>query len=571
MVMNLVACGVPANTYDEFGETPGIALLLGGPNETGLVVDLAKRLLPEPDIPLVSERALYRKDIKHLKLILEDSVIAEASGCGPLSLAARAGDERLVRELIKKYPQSLKEVNDFEDTPLHLAIKHPSCLRLILEAGGSLMLEQLEAEAWDWTPLACACRLGCRASAQILLATGSRINEFCIIHGHESCLDDVLAALKQRRDEIKLLALEHLTQAEAKGFGLHEEKVLDGCALEVQRLLLERGVHVPPRLCDGLYYPVYFLAYSTPLFDKLWALGFRDVNSCNKFGDMPLTRYRFDVEKARWLIEHGADYWTPFYERSSSTDISNITATPAHFLCCRVGLPYQLYGEHSDEYYKRVKTSQWLVEKLIQVQVTDACSCPCFGGGCTPLKGFFDQLRDYRNLTNIQDLARWCVGLTRTFLASFGEEDLITALRRMTFDGLGLTHTCCNLWNDIQRYHESFYTLEEVEEINSEQRPLLTLFNNLLVEFDQVAHEDQDGLPLIVHDPEEFWVHRWLPRMEETLDGLNGDDITAEERSAAEAVGVKWDLQPLKEVEEEEEEDWTPEYVMERLKKILDE
>ena len=134
-------------------------------------------------------------------------------------------------------------------------------------------------------------------------------------------------------------------------------------------------------------------------------------------------------------------------------------------------------------------------------------------------------------------------------------------------------HTCCDFDHRVYFYHESLCTLEEVEEINSEQQPLLTLFENILVEFDEFAYVDQDGVPLIVHDPEEFWMRRWLPRMEEILADLDGNDITAEEVSAAEAMGVKWYPQPAQEeeVRRKWEDRWSLEYVMRELKKILNE
>ncbi|KAI0971850.1 hypothetical protein F4678DRAFT_78532 [Xylaria arbuscula] len=577
MATKLIACGVPVTTYNSSGHTPAISFLQQRYNDDSLVLGLIKRLLPEPGIPLVQEKQgikRYEFGFRCLEGFLEDSELAEASGCGPLSLAARAGDERLVQELIRKYPQSLEETNDLGHTPVHLAIKHPPCLRLILEAGGSPMLERLKPDKWNYTPFASACRLGYKASVLALLSAGSHLDHKCMFWSADSCLDEVLVALKQRRDELKLLALEHLTQAEARSFGLHEGKVLDCYASSVQRLLVEKGILVSLRLCECLYPPVYFLdrPTTTPLFDKLWALGFRDINGFDNYGGVPVTENRLHFEKARWLIKHGADYWTPFSERTRGTNTSNITATPAHFLSGCIGIPCYIRDEDDNKYAREVDNCQWLVEKLMEVQVRDACSCPCSRGGCTPLKAFSDFHRGSPDRVRVERLAQWCVKLTRIFQANFSETDLILTLRRMTFDGLGLTHTCCNFYTSFETYHKSLYTFEEVDEINSEQTHLLTLFDDLLAEFDEIAHEDRNGVPLIVDDLEEFWMRRWLPRMEEVLDDLNGDDLTTKERSAAEDVGVKWDLQPVQDkVEKNEYVDYSsPEYVMKQLKKILD-
>lgn len=475
-----------------------------------------------------------------------------------------------MQDLIKRYPQSLEEVDHFGHTPLHLAFNHPSCLRLILQASGLLLLDK---STYDLSPLECACRLGCRAAVRILLASGSRIRLWCIRNADESCIDDVLIGLKQRRDELKLLALENLTEAEASSFGLHENTVLDGNAFGVLRLMLKRGIDVPSHLyvdandeCSVyLWVGHHRWQLQVSHFDKLWALGFRDLDSYDQEGNVPLLAYVSTAEAVRWLIEHGANYWTPFSERSDSTG-AMITAqvTPAHFVFWTIGE----CRWRDTTYAKNVETEQWIVEKLMQARVSDTCSCPCLVGGCTPLKAFFDRLRQDYEYLSLQELARQYMHSIQTFQTSFSGEDLIAALRHITFDALGLIHTCCN-FRYIRIYEASPRTPEEVDEIHSEQSTLLTLFADLVVEFGRIAHEDRDGVPLILHDPEEFWMRRWLPRITETLDSLDGHDLTEEERSAAEAIGVVWRPQPARTV-------WkgptiTPEYVMKELEKILNE
>jgi hypothetical protein len=55
MATKLLACGVPVTTYNIFGHTPAIALLHYHYSDIGSVIGLAKRLLPEPDIPVVQK------------------------------------------------------------------------------------------------------------------------------------------------------------------------------------------------------------------------------------------------------------------------------------------------------------------------------------------------------------------------------------------------------------------------------------------------------------------------------------------------------------------------------------
>ncbi|KAI1360874.1 hypothetical protein F5Y08DRAFT_316274 [Xylaria arbuscula] len=581
MVTNLVAYGVPMDTYNTVGLTPAVSVvseLMAIYDIINPPVSLVKRLLPQSDIPLMIPRSgvgfSYTFENMFLDMVLEDPELAEASGCGPLSLAARAGDEESIQKIIQRHPESLREINDFGHTPLRLALRHPPCLRLILEN-----MKNCWDQCWDGRPLEDACRLGYRASTQTLLAADSPITDRCIRDSHVSCVNDVLVALKKRRDELKSLALAYLTQTEARSFELYEDKVLDGHA---------QGVYIPLCLCDLPPTPVYCIGCSVSTLDKLWALGFRDVNSPDDVefdedsfdalghGDVPLTsNAEHDVEKLQWLIEHGADYWTPFSERKSNTNAVAITATPAHFLFGKLGQrlsqKYCGSGPFSDDptYGRPLEICQWLVEKLMQVQASDACDCSCSGGGCTPLKGLFDWIPN--NYAGLGGLALWCVGITQYFQASFNTQDLIAILRRVTFDGLELAHTCCDFRYYLEFYYKSLHTPDEVDEINSDQRPLLTLFNDLLVEFTEVALEARKRMPLISHDPMEFWIGRWLPRMEETLGHLNGDDLTTHERLAAEAVGVVWRPQPVRKVEVNWRGLWTSKNVMRELKKILDE
>ncbi|GAW19705.1 hypothetical protein ANO14919_091940 [Xylariales sp. No.14919] len=519
LVTNLLTSGVPPATHNRYGDWAGSLDFISG-----------------------------------VRAFLQDVKIAEAaSGCGPLSLAARAGNEGLVRDLIRRHPESLQEVNQFGCTPLHLAVNHPTCLRLILEAGGLSMLEAYDA--WHCTPLACASFMGYRASVQILLAAGSHIYLWQLGDVHESCLEDLLIDFKKRREELKLLALENLTGEEANYFGLHEHRVLDAHAFEVERLLKKRGVHIPFYLQVDRFFHIYSgynSAVSEGVLDRLWDLGFYDVDILNLFGVPPLCDNN-DFTIVRWLIEHGANYWTPLSERDAK---SNITATPAHFVLAKIGRPGK----------RKVEVERWVVEKLSQVRAQDTCACPCFVGGCTPFKALFNYWRWSRGTP--PELARWYMESVQPFHDIFTEEDLIAGLRYMTFDALELTHTCCESYH----YSRPQPAAEDVAEIHSEQSRVLGLFADLLIELESIAREDRGGVSLIVCDAEEFWMRRWLPRVVELLDSLDGDNLTEEEISGAEAVGVVWGPRPAKPEITFRDSDWyTPENVMKELEEIMNE
>ncbi|KAI1162828.1 hypothetical protein F5B18DRAFT_622316 [Nemania serpens] len=576
-VAKLVACGVPLTTQDQFGDTPCGRLLQGG-----LIVDItefAKLLLPNaPDAPLFQKNVSHKLSVPFISgcaTILSKSLnLAEAAGCESLSLAVLAGDERLVQDIIRRHPESILEVDQFGHTPLHLAISHPSCLRLIVEAGGSSILEHLNV--YGQTPVECAWLNGCREATQFFLASESRIRLEYLHNVDKYCQNDVLIALKQRRGELKQLALDNFTRKEAESLRLHENMMLDTNAFEVQYLLQKRGVNIPSRLhvqgatqYTSVYHP-YSRGNIVGIFDQLWALDFRDIDNFYNSEGLPVIEHR-DLSVVRWLIEHGANYWTPCKERSDSIAITE-PITPAHFVLARMGEEFRM----TTEPLKFLQTHQWLVEKLLQVRVSDACSnnCPCSVSGCTPLKGFLDRMITLQyspSSLQLEESAWICVYFIRTFQICIYQDDLMLFVRRMTFEALELIHTCCRITYYLWQYKGIDHTPDELDEINSEQSMRLNSFADLVSEFEQVAFEDQDGMPFIASDPEEFWIRRWLPRIQ----NLSGDDLTKEEMSAAEAIGVVWGPHPVNTIKSEDKKNelvWgSPDWAMREMEKIMDE
>ncbi|KAI0549750.1 hypothetical protein F4679DRAFT_573349 [Xylaria curta] len=503
---NLITCGAPVATYDHLGKTN--------------ITELAKLLIPvAPDTPLTRTRLLSHLNcIPSCTTLMHDLKFAEAAGCGPLSLATIAGDERL----------SLRE--------------HPPILILMLKAGGSSIVKF--CDAIPPTPL------------EFAYASASRscIDTNYFLYLHESCRNDLYIALKQYRDELKQLALNNLTSIEAESLGLHNNAVLDANAFTVHKLLQSRGVNIPSHLYtyrSERFASVYHMEYSNPIIlDHLWALGFRDID-----------KKMHNLDSVRWLIEHGADFWTPLTARGHITKITT-SITPTHSIFSTIGC-----------YFAVTETSEWLIRKLLQVRVGDTCSCPCSVGGCLPSKALFDNTPS-RYYQRIQNYREWkCVEFIRAFDASLNKDDLVSLVRYMTFDALSLTHTCCSVKEWQYGRNRMRYTSEEIDEINSEQSSLLSLFADLVDEFEQAAFEDQGGKPLIVSDPEEFWIRRWLPRVMEILNDLDGDDLTQEEIAAAEAIGVVWGPQPVQTTEPENNiRDWaSPEWVIREMEKIVNE
>ncbi|KAI0551720.1 hypothetical protein F4679DRAFT_537760 [Xylaria curta] len=574
-ITNLITGGVPVANYNRYGNTACGYLVRA--SHKAIYSKFAKLLVPHAsEVPLQTPSGSQRYRFFGLgsnTILKQDSKLAEAAGCGSLSLAALAGDERLVQEILNRHPDSFEEVNHFGHTPLHLAVNHPKCLRLILEAGGSSILENSDVERL--TPLECACVSGCEESVRLLLAAGSRITSTCLERATSSCQNDLLVTFKQRRDELKQLALHSLTKTEAESFGLDENAVLDTNDSKLQQLLQSKGVSIPSRLHVKWRYSVYMLHFQddgVSTLDQLWDLGFRGIDSFDDEDGPPVLRqHHFDV--VRWLIEHGVDYWTPLNERHDSGIHEPVT--PAHFVFTKLGRQVRI----SMKPLKVLETYRWLIEKLLQVRVSDTCSCQCSMGGCTPFKAFLDCRRSGADpypvyIRTSEDRAWMCVNFIKIFQAHLRQDHLIMLVRFLTFDALELTHTCCFFPTDLYSYSGGGHKADDIDEISSEKNAetVLALFADLMSYFEQVAFEDQGGMPLIASDPEEFLIRRWLPRITEALDTLNGSDLTPEEKSAAEAIGVVWGPHPAHAIAcEMDPWDYSPEYVMRQMEKIMNE
>ncbi|KAI1170579.1 hypothetical protein F4777DRAFT_568698 [Nemania sp. FL0916] len=570
-VINLITCGAPLNIYDRTGQTP-CSWLMDSP-WVDPCNELAKLCLP--DVPLMTGNF---KPLNLMKHLIWYSNFGEAAGCGPLSLAIVARDEERVQEILRLHPESLDEIDLYGNTSFHIAVHHPSCLRLILEAGGLSMLEKANEKAYvsdNITPLKVACSLGNKESVNILLTSGSRITSGALRVTDYTRIPDLLTILKQRRHELKQLALKNLTRTEAESIGLHKHTVLDVNAFKVQKLLQSRGLNVPLPLqvdddmrCPSVYH-LNFTHGRVGAFEMLWDLGFHAIDNLDEYHKSSIAEalYSFrDYSAARWLIEHGADYWTPL----------RAGYTPAHRFFDR--LPLDSIGEINKP-FELSELQKWLLEKFHQVRVGNACNCPCSISGCIPLSGLFRWDRLWGE--PLRDRSWSYFKLFKAFRASLEEEDLLLFIRRMTFDALGLTHTChCPVgWRDHNGYDRSTgmamkYTFEEIEEINSEQGTLLDVFADLVNGFVQVAFEDHGGMPLIASDPDRFWIEHWLPRMEETLETLNDNKLTQEEISASEAIGVVWGPQPVQTIACGDEDvlvRYSPEWVMREMEKIMNE
>lgn len=306
-------------------------------------------------------------------------------------------------------------------TPLHLAVERPACLRLLLQSPGKTLLDQSEFGGYpplDYAALSCTDL--CKASVITLLKFDCRVpNQFSRRFSWlcQTCRAALFKNIKNQRQRLRKFALKRLPDAEAVSLGLRRSAVLDSKANLVIQALEKRGLEIPSALrldaCPSnslrcryntfykeydLYQPVS-LFHQNPLnppfgsdFEALFQLGFRDFEepasielspllSCLDWPVyVPIAEYDSwednRIEACIWLFNHGANLWDPISGSSPST--------AAHYLYDSLNL---LERDKAVTESARLG-AQFLTRTLSTHDVRDNCHCRCSPGGCSPFVWF---------------------------------------------------------------------------------------------------------------------------------------------------------------------------------------
>ncbi|KAM3504735.1 hypothetical protein MY11210_008237 [Beauveria gryllotalpidicola] len=613
----------PASDYDSFGQTPLSAMF--GPARYIHISDplpaasaeLLLRSNTEGDVACLScpgpvlytsirkqSGEFFQTQSPGIKLFFLacSAEIAEAYGCGPLSLAILSNNLEKVELLVRKHPTTLAERNVFGHTPLHLAADKPSCLRLLVKAADTILFNQADTQdesgqsvvetAIALSSLRCRedsriCQgCGCDESANMLLEADcelpvSKNLNRVLMYASERCKLTYARHMKDRRDRLKQLALENLPIAEVERLGLASERVLDSHASQVTQLLQDSGIAVPAALAvvrsESL--PVYRALTSPEDAEIFFCVGFRDTDAwctLNTGERYQLSCFKFDshagLRYLHWLIKHGGisyqpsdapardifaahlTFWLIGFELASSDFDSAIYYSP--------GTLHRLYRtEHTitskssplPPLENRIAFIHELHTAILPANIADACHCQCSPKGCTPVTVLLRELIKHRNfvcnprhspdsVTDDKNPLRWLIAGFIVYLENFWchleVRHHITALRFMTYTALGMPHSCCT--RTCYQISEDGSSIDE-DELQDEQVSNLELLEELLDEF-------EGELIAILQDPDRkitnltgFWERTWLGRMTEVLDRLEGSDLSDAERRAAEEIGLVWD------------------------------
>lgn len=426
----------------------------------------------------------------------------------------------IIRESEKELREALTSGNSPNDrigffSPLELAFGWPNGIQILLQSGANPHNR--------FPPLAVAEEEQYHASAALLLEAGCVIkvddfvrNEECNDGGKTySLLVDHLAARRRRL----------CTLAESS-LPLDQIPPLDGPPANICRALATHGIDVPIELrfeSDSLgsmtIYQTSLAQRSrdfSKVMDTMYEIGFHDVDLPDQYGITPLmgfnsfyqTESSVNIKCATWLMLRGA-----CVERKLPTSNAKV----AHLLTTQViyGYLYSLKLFEWDNLEKAYRNWKRRIAELGDVyffvsSTKDCCVCACSSGGCTTLsvalRSILLEVSEERWITMGVPLRKLILSL---IVWQDYRSDLPRAIiRTLTFDALGLTHTCCTeiyLGVPKERRDET-----EVGRITDDQHFLVEEFEELMEEME--SKFDEFGLPL-----EEFLDGYWYDRVIEHL------------------------------------------------------
>lgn len=503
-----------------------------------------------------------------------------------MSLAILANNEARVKYLLQNQPATLNERNFFNQTPLHLAVEKPSCLRLLMQSAvvGSALLNKGDSD--NFLPVELALYLGglqCRNGRRRLRCRGCRCAESLTILLKADCAVPVVTQvlldqtsqrcrlrysrhMRNRRERLKQLAIENLTPAESRRLGLMSGGVLDHFVPQVLQLLRERSVTIPKAFSIGWLGPSatrsVYQALGDPLdAERFFALGFRDTDVW--WEDMVEFRGNgYPLPKPpylQWLAEHGADV---LFHHLTPLESGRGLFT-AHYVFWEIGRTLPHFLAHRSRDASLETWIRTLHIALPRLEVVDHCQCRCWSGSCTPLTYLFKGLENDRDHTTFADSCSYMKRIASNlsqYLELFGAycdvKQHTAAVRFFTFETLRIPHTCCDdprrVFFDLRNYKLGRCDVEEIEDEHAYELALL----------EELVGEFEDEITAILQDTDrgifgvaDFWRYRWVDRVREALERLEGDNLSDGEKREAESIGVVWEELALDLWESEDDEE----------------
>ncbi|KAJ5259448.1 hypothetical protein N7478_012429 [Penicillium angulare] len=358
---------------------------------------------------------------------------------------------------------------------------------------------------------------------------GGYLDVSCSI-GNIECVRNIIAAenFELNGEEMTSIASNkrHLPSDVIQDLMPKPNTLLGFQASQVYNLLKE--YHVKFNDIEGKGWVVYMHIDENPIVaDMLWDAGFRDIDETDSDGftalmAMPgIHRYHDDfLDYADWLIRKGADV---YFRRG------NIPAL--HYLAYNASWYYA-----TREVKNASESEERMLRLILEEDCQDSCHCACSTGGCyaatlfwrsdPPDKDFYAYQRQFPSL--FSTFVKRRLDLTEKMMSGVLmslNQHAIDILRVLTFDTLGIPHTC--------QHHEEPDHDEIQDSIDD-----LAFLEKLMLEL--IPMYEASGKDLLA-----FLQDEWLDQMEEVWN----QPTSKEDIRRVRGLGVV-----LKEISSEDEE-----------------
>jgi hypothetical protein len=367
--------------------------------------------------------------------------------------------------------------------------------------------------------MAQAARVDSIESVRLLLRLGTPITSSIISASNGSSMSIFLIEeLVKRRQYLRDHAFEVLPPEDVKQIGLLPWTLPDINLLPLCSVFRQHGFDI------GLYHQgvthVQSVFHASGLspdhIEALWGVGFRDIDVPDEFGHTPLVLWDIgcslqrSLDRAEWLIQHGADLHRRLPSNSTSV-CHHVCLNLMHkftAICYVQRRVSKTLEEALEAVYKAIyrleDPSRSLVGTAFRSLVADGCMCHCSINGCTPLTVSLRHIRETIKLLSISedireesykhDLVKGVYEIILMNAIHHGgspAQVVQSVLRLLTFDALGLTHTCCR--EDSSLDLQPFSKVDG-SEIHDEERLLLTDLESLVNRFEN--EYEALGIPL---------------------------------------------------------------------------
>ena len=220
---------------------------------------------------------------------------------GPLSIAVVRKSETEVLRILTNNPDAISEENERGQGPLHLSCNWPRGMSLLLQFGGTKVINR--RDNLSLLPLYYACTIGCIETVRLLLeadsaffstgifnySSGGDVLERAIECYADTLLPLLIPALVNRRNRLQQLAFEHLPERLYNSLGICPDRILDKQACQTYMALTDNGILVPASLtCPDRIQTVYHNSLTPRSAEMLYEAGFLDIDELDSKCVTPL-------------------------------------------------------------------------------------------------------------------------------------------------------------------------------------------------------------------------------------------------------------------------------------------